>query len=197
MAPSDTPDSDDAVLVDVVETLHAIDDRGQVQHLIGAPPRRVGPGVRHDVDLLGAGERADRAVADRRVGRASADAAVQLDAHLVAARRIVVVGHVDGEEVLDAVRRAVLHPDDAGVARDVGAATLQSSVRLVEADAGAEDRLSEPRRFVRRRRRPECLERGVAAEDRAAAGRPDHPPRHTTVTTSPNTSLRAMRRCIT
>src|SRR5207244_2328910 len=69
---------DNVVLVDVVAALDGIDDRDEVERLVVAPPGRLGPRVRKDVDLLRARERADRAGTDRRVGAAAADAAVQL-----------------------------------------------------------------------------------------------------------------------
>ena len=136
---------DDAVFVDVVEALHAVDDRGEIEHLIVAPPRRLGPRVGDNVDLLGAGERTDGAVADRRIRRASADAAVQLDADLIAADGIVLLRHVHGVDVLDAIRCAILQAHDAGLPRGVGAAALQASIGLVEIHAGAHDRIDELR----------------------------------------------------
>ena len=56
----------DAILVDVVGALDGVENRAEILELRSAPPRRVVPAVRQDVDLLGAGERAD---ACRRRGR--------------------------------------------------------------------------------------------------------------------------------
>ena len=73
----------DAVLVDVVGPLHQIENRAQVLGLAAAPPRRVPPGVRHDVDLFGARQPAVRSGTRWRAGFDAADAAVQLHADLV------------------------------------------------------------------------------------------------------------------
>ena len=78
----------DAVLVHVVGALHVVEDRRQILVLRRHPPLRAGPGLRQHVDLLDAGERADRAVAASARLR-PAHAAVQLHAHLVARLRVV------------------------------------------------------------------------------------------------------------
>ena len=99
----------DAVLVDVVGPLHRVENRAEILELGGIPPHRVDPAGRQDVNLLRTGERADAAVTAGPVALA-ADAAMQLEAHLVAAVRIVGLGHVDGiEEFLAVGGVAELH----------------------------------------------------------------------------------------
>ena len=152
---------DHAILVHVVEPLRRVDDRDEVQHLILAPPRSVGPRVRDDVNLLGARQGPDRAGSDRRVGPSPSDAAVQMDAHLITAARIVGVRHVQGVVMLDAVRCAILEPNDAGPLRGVGSAPLQAAIGFVEPDAGSNNAVHERGGFIRRCRGPERIERDV------------------------------------
>ena len=152
---------DDPVLVDVVAALHGVGDRDEVQRLIVAPPRRVGPRIWDHVDLLGARQCANRPRPDRRVRRAPADAAMELKPDLIPARRIVGLGHVHRVMVLDAVARPVRQPDDPGWLHAVRAAAPQTPVRLVERDARSHDRLDEPRRLLARRRLKERLEGAV------------------------------------
>ena len=52
------PRQDDAVLVDVVGALDAVDDRRDVLDLRRPPPLRLGPRLRQDVNLFDAGQRA-------------------------------------------------------------------------------------------------------------------------------------------
>ncbi len=126
----------DAVFVDVIRPLHRVEDAAQVVDLRVAPPRRVVPRGRQHVDLLGAGETADAGppspfvhVARRR------DAAVQLDPDLIGMRGIVGRRHV--QEIAEF--STVACDDPRRRVPVVRASALQSTVRVIERDAGPDD----------------------------------------------------------
>ena len=116
------------------------------------------PGVGQHVDLVGACERADGAIAARFVVLAPADSAVKLEADLVAARRIVVLRNVDRVIVLEIVLGVILQHDHAGFLRRVGAAGAQEPEGVVKRGAALGDVSGVPRGFRWRARRQKFLE---------------------------------------
>src|SRR3972149_532079 len=71
----------------VARALASVKNRAEVLDLRWPPPRRVGPAVRDDVDLLGARQQADGSIAPWSVAL-PADAAVQLEPPLIAPRPV-------------------------------------------------------------------------------------------------------------
>jgi len=170
----------DEVLVDVVGPLDAVEDRVEVLDLRLAPPRRVAPPGRPDVNLLGALEHrtasAAAAAGAGLAGLAHHHAAVQLEAELVLPRRIVGLRHVQVIVEL-AQRRAPLEADAAPLhLRRVAAPSLQPRERIVERDRQADDGLRRLRRILRIVRAPELLERGI--DGRRRRGRHQESRRH-------------------
>ena len=154
----------DAVLVDVVGALQAVEDRVDVLDLRAAPPRRIAPGDGHHVDLLGAFEGGAAAASSggaRLAGLAPHDAAVQLHADLIFARRVVVERHVQVVEEVARHRAPLELHESAFRLRGIGASALQPRQRLVEGDAGPDDGLHRLGRILWRARAPEFLEGGV------------------------------------
>ena len=158
----------DTVLVDVVRPLHHIENRTKVVDLAAAPPRCVSPGVRHDVDLFGARQACVRSGARRCVGLDAADAAMELDADLVFACRVVALRNVECVEVLTTLAAiAPLHDSSGHVAR-VDAALPEASERLVESDSARDDLIGGVGGFARStsvKERRECG--GIACSGRS------------------------------
>src|SRR5205085_4941682 len=140
--------------------LQRVDNRAQVTHLIIAPPRRVFPGVRQDVNLFGARQSADLAIAARLIIGPRSDSSVQLKADLVAPRRIVSRRDINGEIVLGAVPGAVAQKKYTAFLRRVAAPALQPTPGLVKGDTGFRDFFGNRGRLLWRCRRPE-LRKGL------------------------------------
>jgi hypothetical protein len=89
------------------------------------------------------------------------DAAVQLEADLIRARRIVGVWNIEDELVLDAVSGTVAQPHLSSRLGCVGPAASQAAVRIIETDAAFEDGVDLLLRFRGILRRPEARKRRI------------------------------------
>src|SRR5262249_41030976 len=182
----------DAVLVDVIGPLHGVENRAQVLDLAAAPPRRLPPRGGHHVDLLDSRKPAVRSGAGR-AGLDPADAAVQLHAYLVPARRVVAFRDVQRVEVLAGVAAITLLHDAARDVAPVDAPLTEAPECLVEPDAAGDDWSDGAARIPGRARAKKVREGGVdrrrrrlRRNQRGAARQRERQPEPDSATASPD-----------
>src|SRR5262249_36395672 len=129
---------DDSIFIDVIRALHRIQNRIEILDLRLTPPRRVGPGVRDDVNLLSTGQSANGPIAPRLITR-SHHTTVKLKADLITMGRVVRFRDIQCVEELAAMSTVARLDDPFCDVRRVRPPRLEALRRLLESDTAIDD----------------------------------------------------------